>query len=516
MPTIANNRQPLPTLSMRLVVHSLLAGILLAQPALAIDSPLDIGTQSQLVADKTWIADSHAVSFALQPAEKHPANPLVKADRPWEGWRLEIYGSVLYDEEEKLFKMWYAGIDTPDFDQFATFYATSKDGLVWDKPPAGTEVARTGLKGHNAVLNGCCLASVIKDTTDPSAEQRYKMVCWVQKPKPEGGPHTFVSPDGLRWTRLSREPICRSNDVITAYFDEQRKCYVAFPKHSTAVRGPVRRCFAQTTSTDFLAWTAPRYVFIPDVQDDAGSLTRIEEVRSMLDVPDDPALMRTEFYGLGVHVAESCTLAFPWVFTINNNARYGNHEGPCELQLAVSRDLQTWSRDFRQPIVPRGQAGEWDSGFFTTAARTVVVGDEVWLYYGGSNYTHGTPCLYREEGTGRGTRYTGSIGLAKWQRDRFVSAEAGREGGTIETMPVRFSGNRLEINAAIQSGGSVVVELCGLQGNTLLQSKPVEGDGLRLPVTWEDAAAVANHSGSPVILRFTLKDAKLFAFAFRK
>lgn len=496
---------------------SLLTGILLVlQPALAIDSPLDIGSQSQLVADKTWIAESHRVSFALQPGEKHPANPLVKADRPWEGWRLEIYGSVLFDEQENLFKMWYAGIDTAEFDQFATFYATSRDGLVWDKPPVGTESARTGLKGHNAVLNGCCLTSVIKDTTDPDPARRYKMVCWVQKTKPEGGPHTFTSPDGLKWTRLSREPICRSNDVITAYFDEQRKLYVAFPKHSTAVRGPVRRCFAQTTSTDFLTWTAPRYVFVPDAQDDAGSLSRIEDVRQMLDVPDDPALMRTEFYGLGVHVAESCTLAFPWVFTINNNARYGNHEGPGELQLAVSRDLQTWSRDFRQPVVPRGKTGEWDSGFFTTAARTVMVGDEVWLYYGGSNYTHGTPCLYREEGSGRGTRYTGSIGLAKWQRDRFVAAEAGSDGGTIETMPVRFSGNRLEINATIQAGGSAVIELRDLQGNTLLKSKPVEGDGLRLPVTWEANADVAKQSGSSLILRFTLKDAKLFAFAFRK
>ena len=114
----------------------------------------------------------------------------------------------------------------------------------------------------------------------------------MYKDKPEGGPHTFTSPDGLHWTRLSHEPICRSNDVITVYYDEERQLYVAFPKHSTEVRGQVRRCFAMSTSKDFVTWTTPRYVFKPDLIDDAGSLARIEQVRSQLDVPDNPKLMR--------------------------------------------------------------------------------------------------------------------------------------------------------------------------------------------------------------------------------
>ena len=158
-----------------------------------------------------------------------------------------------------------------------------------------------------------------------------------------------------------------------------------------------------------MTWSEPQLVFTPDLRDDAGCLARIEEVRPVLDVPDDPVLMRTEFYGIGAYPAESCTLAFVWMFTVNNNARYGNQEGPGELQLAVSRDLLHWERPFRQPCVPRGKLGEWDCGFFGTQARALRVGDEIWLYYGGSNYTHGTPCLYRDEGTGRGTEYTGRL-----------------------------------------------------------------------------------------------------------
>ena len=193
--------------------------------------------------------------------------------------------------------------------------------------------------------------------------------------------------------------------------------------------------------------------------------------------------MRTEFYGVGVYQAESCVLGFPWVFTINNNARYGNHEGPSEIQLATLRDLDHWERPFREPIVPHGRPGEWDSGFVASAAQAIRVGDEIWLYYGGANYTHGNPCLYRAEGTGRGSKYTASIGLATWKLDRFVSADGPAEGGTLTTVPILFSGNRLELNAATRSGGNITtglggnitVELLDLAGQVLAVSQPFTG-----------------------------------------
>jgi len=259
-------------------------------------------------------------------------------------------------------------------------------------------------------------------------------------------------------------------------------------------------------------------VFVPDLRDDAGSLARIEEVRPVLDRPDDPALMRTEFYGVGVYPAESCTLAFLWMLTVNNNARWGNHEGPGELQLAVSRDLEHWDRPFRTPCVPRGKLGEWDCGFFCTQSRALRVGDEVWLYYVGANYTHGTPCLYKAEGTGRGDKFTGSIGLAIWKLDRFVSADGPSEGGTLTTVPIVFTGSRLEINASTKKGGSVVVEVLDAAGQPLAgfgPSDPFAGDDLRHTVTWKGDKSVAGLAGKPVCLRFRLANAELYSFAFR-
>jgi hypothetical protein len=330
---------------------------------------------------------------------------------------------------------------------------------------------------------------------------------------------TLISPDGLRWTPESKTPIAPEGDEITGYWDERRGLYVAFPKMLHPVAGLPRRCFWLITSRDFRTWTKPQLAFAPDARDDAGSLRRVEEVRPLLDVPDNPRLMRTEFYGLGIYTAESCTIAFPWMFTINNEGHFGNQEGPGEIQLAASRDLIHWERPFRTPCVPRGKLGEWDCGFFGTAARAIRVGDEIRLYYGGANYTHGTPCLYCAEGTGRRTKFNGSIGLATWKLDRFVSVDGPAEGVTLTTVPVRFQGKRLEINAATKAGGQVVVELLDAVSRPikgLEPSAPFSGDELRHTVRFEGGRDVSALAGKPVTLRFSLKNAQLFSFAFRE
>ncbi len=478
-------------------------------------SPFPVADKSQLFVDRVLVRQARNVTFTLHPARKHPANPLVKADQPWEGWRLELYGNVIYDEQEKVFKMWYLGEDPKRFPHYAAYYAVSTDGVRWDKPLVGT-VKVEGLDKHNVVADEVILPSVIKDNADPDPSRRYKMICWLQKTR---GYQTMISPDGLNWTRYSDKPICRGSDVITGYYDEARKLYVALPKIVHRVRGHDRRVFWLITSKDFKTWTPPKLAITPDLRDDASSLARIEEVRPILDRPDDPKLMRTEFYGVGACPAESCTLAFVWVFTVNNNARYGNQEGPGELQLAVSRDLEQWDRPFRVPCVPRGKVGEWDCGFFCTQSRALRVGDEVWLYYTGSNYTHGTPCLYRAEGTGRKTRYTGSIGLAIWQVDRFVSVDAPDEGGSLTTVPIVSAGDRLEVNARTRGDGQVIVRIGDAAGKPIAgyeRSDPIRGDHLRHVVTFGGKKDVSALAGEPIVLTFEMRTAELFAFAFRK
>lgn len=486
---------------------------------LARDSPFDVSDRAQLFVDDVLVREARGVSFTLHPAKKHPANPVVTAGRDYEGWRLELYGNVIWDEQEKIFKMWYLAEGGGHFQfEYNTHYATSTDGIRWEKPLVGTVPAKNGQK-TNAVIEAQHLASVMKDMADPDPARRYKLIGWTDAPREKLGYHTMISPDGLNWKAFSQERICPSSDVITGYYDEQRKLYVAMPKIGTEIRGQRRRVFYLITSSDFVNWSKPELAFAPDLRDDAGSLTRIEQSRRLLDVPDNPELMRTEFYGVGFYPTESVTLGFPWVFTINNNARLNprNHEGPFELQLAATRDLRNWSRPFRVPCLPPGKPGDWDEGLVMTQSRALRVGDEIRVYYGGANYTHGCGCFFKAEGTGRKTKFTGSIGLASWKLDRFVSADGHSAESSLTTVPVVFSGERLEINASTGKGGSIQVELLDPAGRVLAgPSDLFRGDDVRATVTWRRNRSVASWKGKPVSLRFRLQNASLFSFAFRQ
>ena len=65
-------------------------------------SPFDVGNRAQLFVDRVLVRQTERVWFTQHQGKKHPDNPLVKADQPWEGWRLEIFGSVIYDEQGRV------------------------------------------------------------------------------------------------------------------------------------------------------------------------------------------------------------------------------------------------------------------------------------------------------------------------------------------------------------------------------------------------------------------------------
>lgn len=496
-------------------------------------SPFDVGTRAQLFVDQMLVRESKGVAFTLHRAEKHDRNPLLVADRPWEGRNVEIYGDVLYDEEEKSFKMWYLGDPPPgyfvDVGKYANpcLFATSVDGITWEKPLVGTiQALKAGM--HNAVALAD-LGSVIKDRDDPDPAKRYKMLCysWVHAPL---GYSTMISPDGLNWKPFNLRPIAPSphgEEVNSGYYDETRRLYVNFIRIDTEIRGFNRFTFNLITSKDFEHWTEPQRVFEADLRDDLGSLARIEQVRPMLRGPDNPSVMRTNLSGLGFYPTESCTVAFPCIATISNYAPPTHAlagcthatDGPMEIQLAASRDLVSWDRSFRTPCLPLGAIGEWDSGMLCTQSRALRVADEVWLYYGGYNGTHACRCFYESEGTGKDTKCKGSIGLAKWKLDRFVSADGPSDGGTLTTVPMVFSGDRLEVNARVREGGNLAVEILDaasrpIEGFGL--SDPINGDHLRQPITWHGHKSVSNLRGKPVSLRFYLQRAELYSFAFRQ
>ncbi len=79
--------------------------LLFAATGLAAESPFDVGDRAQLFVDRILVHKADRVFFTQHSGRPHPENPLILADRPWEGWRLEMHGTVIYDQEEGIFKM---------------------------------------------------------------------------------------------------------------------------------------------------------------------------------------------------------------------------------------------------------------------------------------------------------------------------------------------------------------------------------------------------------------------------
>src|SRR5262249_17532837 len=87
----------------------------------------------QLFIDPAPIEDLRGAQQVLQRPVKHPRNPVLVRDQPWEG--LISYGSILLDAEERLYKLWYQIYqDDVKKPRALLAYATSPDGLTWHKP----------------------------------------------------------------------------------------------------------------------------------------------------------------------------------------------------------------------------------------------------------------------------------------------------------------------------------------------------------------------------------------------
>lgn len=475
------------------------------------ENVLDVGSRSQLFIDQHVVYSAERIAFTPHPGRKRD-EPVLKSDQPWEGGLVTAFGSTaIYDHEERIFKLWYCTGETADYFEEQTganrpviCYATSRDGIVWEKLPVGTLHAKNK-QPHNAVLT-FHLPTVFKDTADPDAARRYKMIAFDV----DRGYLLLLSPNGLTWTEQSGKaflPISYVDDVVSGFRDQRTGEFVALPKQMTPVFGRSRRTIYESRSYDFRHWTPIVPALVADRRDDLGSLARIERVRPLLELKDNFNVIRTEFYGSGAYSAESCVVGFPWVFTVQANVKaINNQSGPIEVQLAVSREPGNWVRPFRTPIIPPGEPGAWDGGMILTASQAIDVGDEVWMYYGGMRHTHGE----LEE-------TAGAIGLAVWPRDRFVSADSGSEGGTLTTVPLKFTGNRLEINAATKPGGSIEVELLDPAGRPIEgypRSPTFSGDSLRHRV-FDEAIDISELAGRPICVRFHLHDAELYGFAFR-
>lgn len=498
-------------------------------------APYDATDRSQVFIDKVLVAAESGVKFTLHPAEtrKQPAG----YTGPWshhDSAQAPLTTQILRGEGG-VFETWTANGS----------HKTSVTGLEWTSPPIPGD--------PSWARNYLVWFSVFRDAL-ASADARYKVVAFsAGRDLPTGlkdtdlitnadgtqsrlwdlkGYYTYTSADGRALKPLRDKALAyQSNgkpqgDIIRAWFDQRMKRYVAFAK----LRGGARK-FGVMTSTDFITWGEPRVVFEGDALDQQLLPAKLRAVENVLASDVRPGEAQTQFYHVGGPIQlESCTLALPLAFFSTGYVADKPDDGASEFQLAISRDLQHWSRPFREPAIPRGKVdtispkgsdaayrgSEWDSCFFIDTSEAIPMGDELWLYYRAYNVSHGHRACFGRGKPSERDIFKGGIGLARWPRDRFVSVDADETPGTLTTVPLIFTGDHLELNASTTTGGEISVELLDADGKAIARSKSITGDNLRQVAAWETPLQLAAWAGKPVALRFRLREAQLYAFAFRK
>jgi hypothetical protein len=326
-----------------------------------------------LLADKLLVLDSRVIERAenarLMPGTvtKHERNPLFQADKPWENSLNNLYPNVIWDDEEKIYKMWYkcvladkeaiAQMDGPSTVHdvgWYLLYATSKDGIAWEKPPLGLH-AFGGTKATNIVARDCPNVGVFKDLHDTDPARRYKMVSDVGLGKPQ----VRFSADGIHWGEVIHAQGFGAQNGDThnnAFWDEGSGKYLWFTKLYLG-----ERLVARFESDDFLHWK------------NNGLVLR----SSMLEGRTTQTYCMPVFRHAGIY------LSYVMMYHVGKGRTV-------DCELAWSPDGLQWQRVAPGiPIIPRGPKGSYDSEcIYAMAGPTITRDGKHLIFYGGDDFPH--------------------------------------------------------------------------------------------------------------------------------
>ena len=505
---------------------------------------LEISGQFQLFVDDHVVQEMHQVARRLNPLKKHPANPILKPDRSWEGQHTTPT-FVAFDRKDRLYKMWYVYIHRNQKpgekylrvgrSRAGRAYAFSRDGIVWEKPDLGL----IELPGHGRKNNAVPYQPSLYDLQDPDPQRRYKAVIGIGDRSRNMG--VAFSPDGLHWTPYEGNPVIDQRvGAGKVIWDDRIRQYVGYlrplPSPPVAAMGNVSiRVIGRTTSPDFLQWELPQ--------------------NQVVLVPDELDPLDTQFYTASVYKDRGVYFAFLSVYHVNSLM--------VDIQLAFSRDGIEWQRvGKRQPVLTYGMPDRFDSHGIYVYSPPVVLEEEIRVYYQGQDEAHSlTPgdlsvLAHRPAALPTGTEkalsdyqgaawwygvmpqpwtlHGGAGGLAVARRDGFVSLDAGADPGEVVTRTLWCRGGNLVVNADASDPsvwrrewnrwkkhpggqGEVRVELLDENGSVLpgfeaARCEPLRSDALAQTMSWEGQPDLNSLKDRKIQVRFLLRNAKLYSF----
>jgi len=403
----------------------------------------------QLFIDDYIIGELKGAEKVLNQAVKHPDNPLIVKDKPWEDSG-PGYSTVIYDKDEGIYKLWYGfWITDAKPSEQVLCYATSKDGIKWQKPIINKE------KGTNVVfspkITGFQSAGIFKDPVETDPARRYKMLFSAAQ---DGTSKTWsvnaaYSPDGIHWTAEPENPIIPFSDTqICPFWDPQRGRYVAHIRYGP----PNTRIASRIESEDFVHWSPKITLFR----------------RAKMDAP-----FGTKHYAMQVMRYGGVYVGLLWAYhgeTIKPIPKDKLWMDKTNLQLAFSRNGVTWlrvgnhgaipasemnkDRDWKTVaeqavFLPYGEHGkDWDWGSAVACYQPLlVVDDEIRIYYFGHTGRHWASYHGDKVPTTKG------FGLATLRLDGFVSrlCSSAIRSKSMPTLQAGRSGLRRSIPRARSS-----------------------------------------------------------------
>lgn len=308
---------------------------------------------------ETALADDKPIAAPRLKASERTTEPLIKVDKPWEDYCLG-YCQVIRTGEQ--WRMWYASFDHKyqnDADCYLC-YATSSDGVHWDKPELGL-VEYEGSKQNNILLHaGVVGASVFEDQLAPPAE-RFKMafVKFVDNRWPVFG---GTSPDGIHWTLGDRPLLIYNSDTQQTCFrdGDGYRLYVRMWDGHKDFEG--NRIVGQSYSRTFGDFPDPQPILGPDEQ--------------------DPPNM--QFYNSSVtKVHDGLYLALP--------SGFYKGEDVSRVHAAFSHDGEHFQRFGARPLLDLGPGFDHKALYCAPGAVPAGKPGEYWVYYIGSAANHDQP-----------------------------------------------------------------------------------------------------------------------------
>ena len=507
------------------------------------DKTVPVGKQKQLFVDDYVVAEMNHVTREAGQAKKQgvvmqPTLPTEFQtgkvhDGPDGGEGVEGYQeshfcwfwSPFWNAEKKIFQMWYMGSNQP---HSGLAYAESKDGFHWSKPRISKD-GKTNLvnwespvpilqlnRSMNLSETGINGVTVTMDPSLPyGSPEKFKVAFYPMKGGPDCTTRLGYSADGITWKLYNEgRPVpgraADTNNQIL--WDPLRQRYLLQCRQDFAGGGGLGehrgvRIMEHAKGNDLMnhpaAWKTltvfalrdPNKTVIP------GTKTPLYQLHTF---------PMWYYEGLWFGLADVLAASNRHVPEGEQDYHTPHERGVWEFYMAPSRDAVNY--DFsaatypRKALIPRGPAGSFDKDCVRPPSNIVTHNDEHWIYYLATNERWG------------GRRWDARLALAKLRLDGFFYLEAKEKPGTVITKPFKLEGDKLQVNVGAVAG-YVKVELLDAAG------KPISGfsgdaakayrgyNDPRLEPKWK--ADLSSLKGQVVRLRFTMENAKLYAFQIR-